>query len=48
MPKVHVHAQPGLQRCFENEQTQLTVWASAEPKRIAAVANRLLRKGMSA
>ena len=24
------------------------VWASAEPKRIAAVANRLLRKGMSA
>jgi uncharacterized protein (DUF58 family) len=31
VPKVHVHAEPGLQRCFEGEQTQLSVWATAEP-----------------
>lgn len=31
VPKVHVHAQPGLQRCFEGEQTRVSVWASAEP-----------------
>ncbi|WOR07511.1 DUF58 domain-containing protein [Mycobacterium marinum] len=30
-PKVQVHAQPGLQRCFENEQTQLSLWATMEP-----------------
>ncbi|MGH3678297.1 MAG: DUF58 domain-containing protein [Mycobacterium sp.] len=29
-PKVHLHAQPGLQRCFEGEPTQLSVWATAE------------------
>ena len=29
-PKVHVHAQPGSQRCFESEETRLTVRASAE------------------
>jgi uncharacterized protein (DUF58 family) len=29
-PKVFVHAQPGSQRCFETEQTQLSVWAAAE------------------
>ncbi|GFG53191.1 DUF58 domain-containing protein [Mycolicibacterium agri] len=31
VPKVFVHAEPGLQRCFEGEQTQVSVWASAEP-----------------
>jgi uncharacterized protein (DUF58 family) len=30
VPKVAVHAQPGLQRCFEGEQTQLSVWATAD------------------
>jgi uncharacterized protein (DUF58 family) len=30
VPKVDVHAQPGLQRCFEGEQTQLSVWATGE------------------
>lgn len=29
-PKVDVHAEPGSQRCFEAEQTQLTVWATTE------------------
>jgi uncharacterized protein (DUF58 family) len=29
-PKVHVHAEPGSQRCFESEETRLTVWASTE------------------
>ena len=31
VPKVHVHAEPGLQRCFEGEQAQLSVWATADP-----------------
>ncbi|MDX1885301.1 DUF58 domain-containing protein [Mycolicibacterium sp. 120270] len=31
VPTVHVHAEPGLQRCFEGEQTRVTVWATAEP-----------------
>jgi uncharacterized protein (DUF58 family) len=29
-PTIHVHAQPGSHRCFEEEQTQLTVSATAE------------------
>ncbi len=35
VPKVHLHAEPGLQRCFEGEQTQLSVWATAEPGDVA-------------
>ena len=35
VPKVFVHAEPGLQRCFEGEQTQLTLWATAEPGDVA-------------
>jgi uncharacterized protein (DUF58 family) len=35
VPKVYVHAEPGLQRCFESEQTQVSVWASAEPGDVA-------------
>lgn len=35
LPKVYVHAEPGLQRCFEGEQAQVTVWATAEPGDIA-------------
>jgi uncharacterized protein (DUF58 family) len=31
VPTVYVHAEPGLQRCFEGEQTQVTVWVTAEP-----------------
>jgi uncharacterized protein (DUF58 family) len=30
VPKVHVHAEPGSQRCFESEETRLTVWPTAE------------------
>jgi uncharacterized protein (DUF58 family) len=30
VPKVHVHAEPGSQRCFESEETRFTVWATAE------------------
>lgn len=30
LPKVTVHADPGSQRCFEAEQTQLTLWAETE------------------
>jgi uncharacterized protein (DUF58 family) len=29
-PKVHVHAEPGSHRCFESEETRLSVWAVAE------------------
>jgi uncharacterized protein (DUF58 family) len=35
VPKVYVHAEPGLQRCFEGEQTQVSVWATAEPGDVA-------------
>jgi uncharacterized protein (DUF58 family) len=35
VPKVYVHAEPGLQRCFEGEQAQVTVWATAEPGDVA-------------
>jgi uncharacterized protein (DUF58 family) len=30
VPKVHVHADPGAQRCFEAEETRLTVWVTAD------------------
>ncbi len=30
VPKIYVQAEPGLQRCFEGEQTQLSVWAATE------------------
>jgi uncharacterized protein (DUF58 family) len=30
LPKVAVHADGGSQRCFESEQTRLTVWADTE------------------
>jgi uncharacterized protein (DUF58 family) len=30
LPKVDVHAEPGSQRCFETEQTQLTLWAETQ------------------
>ena len=29
-PKVHVHAEPGLVRCFEAEEVRLVVWAEAD------------------
>jgi len=35
VPRIYLHAEPGLQRCFEGEQTQLTVWATAEPGDVA-------------
>lgn len=30
VPKVHVYAEPGSQRCFESEETRFTVWSSVE------------------
>lgn len=30
VPKIQVHGEPDSQRCFENEQTRLTVWATQE------------------
>ena len=35
VPKVHVHAEPGAQRCFESEETRLSVWAVAETADVA-------------
>lgn len=34
-PKVKVHAEPGSQRCFETEQTQVTAWAKTETRGLA-------------
>jgi len=36
VPKVQAHAQPGLQRCFENEQAPLSVWVTTEAAQAAA------------
>jgi uncharacterized protein (DUF58 family) len=30
VPKIHVHADPASQRCFEDEQARLTVWATEQ------------------
>jgi uncharacterized protein (DUF58 family) len=30
LPRISVHADPASQRCFETEQTQLTLWADTE------------------
>ncbi|HSS23814.1 MAG TPA: DUF58 domain-containing protein [Mycobacterium sp.] len=30
VPKIHVQGEPDSQRCFENEQSRLTVWATEE------------------
>jgi uncharacterized protein (DUF58 family) len=35
VPKVHVHAEPGAHRCFESEETRLSVWAVAETADVA-------------
>jgi uncharacterized protein (DUF58 family) len=35
VPTVHVHADPGSQRCFESEESRLTVWASTESLDVA-------------
>jgi uncharacterized protein (DUF58 family) len=36
IPRVHVHAQPASQRCFETERTQLTAWVTAESDDVGA------------
>jgi uncharacterized protein (DUF58 family) len=46
LPKVTVHAEPASQRCFEGEQTQLTVWAKAETDDIAVKLNISVVEGM--
>ncbi|HYZ67941.1 MAG TPA: DUF58 domain-containing protein [Mycobacterium sp.] len=35
VPKVHVHAEPGAQRCFESEETRVTAWAVADAADVA-------------
>jgi uncharacterized protein (DUF58 family) len=35
VPKVYVHAEPASQRCFESEETHVTVWATAETDDVA-------------
>lgn len=30
VPKFHVHAEPGSRRCFENEQSRVTLWLTRE------------------
>ncbi|MDT7761247.1 MAG: hypothetical protein QOC63_667, partial [Mycobacterium sp.] len=35
VPKVHVHAEPGSQRCFESEETRVSVWVVAETSDVA-------------
>jgi uncharacterized protein (DUF58 family) len=30
VPRVHVHAEPGSHRCFESEETRVSVWVVAE------------------
>jgi uncharacterized protein (DUF58 family) len=35
VPRVHVNAEPASQRCFEAEQTRVTVWAQAESDALA-------------
>jgi uncharacterized protein (DUF58 family) len=36
VPKVHVHSDPAAQRCFESEETRLSVGVTAEPPYVAA------------
>jgi len=35
VPRVHVHAEPGSHRCFESEETRVSVWAVAETNDVA-------------
>lgn len=35
VPKVNVHAEPASQRCFESEETRVTVWVTAETDDVA-------------
>ena len=44
LPRVNVHAEPGSQRCFESEQTQVTVWADDGNKRCGGGTHGLGRR----
>ena len=46
VPRVHVHAEPGSQRCFESEGTRLSVWAVAETSDVAVDLNLEALDGM--
>jgi uncharacterized protein (DUF58 family) len=35
VPRVHVHAEPGSQRCFESEESRVSVWVVAETGDVA-------------
>jgi uncharacterized protein (DUF58 family) len=46
LPKVTVHVEAGSQRCFENEQAQLSVWAEAQTYGVAVELNASAVDGM--
>jgi uncharacterized protein (DUF58 family) len=46
LPKVDVHAEPGSQRCFEAERTQLAIWATTETHGVAVELTVLAVDGM--
>jgi len=45
-PRVEVHAEPGLHRCFEGERVTLSVWATAEPGDVAVKLSLSAVEGM--
>jgi uncharacterized protein (DUF58 family) len=46
-PEARVHAHPGIHRCFEGEQTQLSVWCVAESDDVATGLTVTTLEGMS-
>jgi uncharacterized protein (DUF58 family) len=46
VPKVRVHAEPASQRCFESEQSRLTVWPSTETADVAVTLTLEATDGM--
>ncbi|HUB55432.1 MAG TPA: DUF58 domain-containing protein [Mycobacterium sp.] len=46
MPTVSVHAEPGSQRCFETEQTQLAIWGTTENHGVAVKLTVSVVEGM--
>lgn len=46
-PTVRVHAHPGLHRCFEGEQTRLTVWGATESDDVTTDLTISTLEGMS-
>lgn len=44
--KVYVHGRPGLTRCFETDETQLTVWVTTDAATVAAEVTVSVESGM--